>query len=404
MTVLRDIKVPRALLQAPDAFGGTVDGDCLRGDLHLGADTPRRLERSEPTTQPRLLIPALTEAHCHLDKCHSIDRMGAVGGDLAQAIEKQAADKELWTENDLRHRMALGLSALHRAGCRAVRSHIDWSTQAAPPLAWHVLGALAADHELSVQRAALTGIDQLADPDFCTSVAREVAQAEGGVLGAFVLFHPREEIERGLAHAFSAADRFGLALDFHVDEGLGTYNGLEAICDAALKTGFQGPILCGHAVSLIDRDGDDLARITDKLLRAGITVCALPTTNLYLQGRRDGTPDRRGVTRLKELHAAGVPIAIGSDNVEDAFCPVGQHDPRAALHLAVLTAHLDPPFGRWLPAVTHHAQRAMGLDPHHVDTAPADALQLCEATSTAQLVAAGTPLTSLTHHIEAFSP
>lgn len=404
MTVLRDILVPRDLLHAPGAFGGSHDGDCLRGDLHVGAGQRLRLAAAPRTKSPRLLVPALVEAHCHLDKCHSIGRLGPVGGDLEQAIRIQAEDKLRWTRSDLRHRMAQGLSELQSAGCAAVRSHIDWGVEAAPPVAWHVLGELAAECDMAVQRAALTGIDQLADAGFCDEVAREIANADGGVLGSFLLFHSPDDIAKGLRHAFAAADRYGLALDFHVDEGLGPFNGLEAICDAALASRFEGPILCGHAVSLMDRDASDLVRITDKLQRADVTVCALPTTNLYLQARCDGTPDRRGLTRLRELNAADVPIIVGSDNVADAFCPVGQHDPRAALHMAVLAAHLDPPFGAWLPAITLHAARALGLDAPYIDRAPPAMLRLTDATSTAQLLATHTPFTPFSQYLEAPLP
>jgi hypothetical protein len=81
-------------------------------------------------------------------------------------------------------------------------------------------------------------------------------------------------------------------------------------------------------------------------------VAALPATNLYLQGRNAGTPDRRGITRLHELTARGVEVVIGTDNVRDAFCPVGRHDPLHSLSLAVLAGHLDPPFGRHLRTIT----------------------------------------------------
>ena len=105
---------------------------------------------------------------------------------------------------------------------------------------------------------------------------------------------------------------------------------------------------------------DDFDRVAEKLVLAGIFVAALPTTNLYLQGRTEGTPDRRGLTRVRELTDAGVQVVVGSDNVADAFCPLGQHDPMAALKLAVLTGHLDPPFDRWLPLITTNAARALG--------------------------------------------
>ena len=86
-----------------------------------------------------------------------------------------------------------------------------------------------------------------------------------------------------------------------------------------------------------------------------------------MQGRTDGTPDRRGLTRLRELRDAGVPILVGSDNVGDSFCPLGAHDPMAALHLACLAGHLDPPLGRWLTSIATDAARALGLEATHIE-------------------------------------
>jgi len=142
----------------------------------------------------------------------------------------------------------------------------------------------------------------------------------------------------------------------------------------------------------MDRSADDFARIADKCARAGITICTLPITNLYLQGRTDGTPDRRGITRLHELRAAGVKVAVGSDNVGDAFCPLGAHDPRAALALASVMAHLDPPLGEWLPAITTDAATALGQKPVTVDGAQLSDLLTCDVAHTADLIAGRAPL------------
>jgi len=397
MTELRDVLVPVALLKDPAGFGGTRENDCLRGDLIIGKTHALGLRPAAPSDTPRMVIPALTEAHCHLDKCHSITRMGAVGGDLTTAAAAQAADKIHWTEEDLRKRMARGLEELVASGCNVARSHIDWSDTPEPPLSWHVLKALASEPSaVEVEAAALTDITQMADTQFCAQVAGQIAAQPNSVLGSFILFHDPKHIRDGLKNMFSAAEKYGLALDFHVDEALGDWNGLEAICDTAIETGFEGPILCGHTVSLMDRSPADFARIADKLLRARVHICALPTTNLYLQGRTSGTPDRRGLTRLRELHEAGVPIVVASDNVGDAFCPTGQHDPRAALHLAGLAAHLDPPMGHWLPAITTQARTALGRDPGYIETVGLADLRITDAASTAELVAGRSSLTPLT--------
>ncbi|QUJ75813.1 amidohydrolase family protein [Sulfitobacter albidus] len=386
------IAVPRSLLRAPDSFGGTRDGDCQRGAPVLRGGRIAGLTAADGPAP--LVIPRLTDPHCHLDKCHTLPRMGPVAGDLATAIEAQLADKQHWTEHDIRTRATQGLTEARAAGVGTLRSHVDWGDQTAPPLSWHVLRDLAQDaDDITLTLAPLTNIERMCDPATADAIARKVA-AVGGALGAFLMDQPARA--EGIAQMFRVAERHGIALDFHVDEGLGDVNGLEMVADAALACGFAGPVLCGHACSLMDRDADAFARIADKLARAGIAVCALPTTNLYLQDRRDGTPDRRGLTRLRELRAAGVRVLTGSDNVNDAFCPMGQFDPMAALHLAALAAHLDPPMGRWLPMITTHAREALGLDPGYVETLPLSELLLSDAADCATLVSGRARLWRLT--------
>ncbi len=384
---MTDVLVPTVFVSDPAHFGGVSSGDCLRGVPFV--KNGKLVALAPPVGDAaKVVLPPLVEAHCHLDKCHTIARIGQVGGDLAHAIQQQRADKTQWDEDDLRTRAMRGIAEAEANGCKSIRSHVDWGDTAAPPLSWSVLTECA-EEAGDLQLAALCGIGLWADPAFAAKMG-EILALTDGVAGAMVL--GQEKVAAGLANMFDIATRFGLMLDFHVDEGLGDFNGLEAIADLALETGFEGPILCGHAVSLMDREPQDFARIADKCARAGITVCTLPVTNLYLQGRTDGTPDRRGITRLRELRAAGVRVVVGSDNVGDAFCPLGAHDPRAALALACVTAHLDPPLGDWLAAITTDATRAIGRDPVMVDGAPLDTLLTCDADHTADLISGRAPL------------
>lgn len=400
--VVPDVLVPVSLLAEPDGFGGRRIGDCLGGDLLIrGGRAVRMLPGAREAAARFMVLPGLSECHVHLDKCHTISRMHGVGGDLQAAINAQSGDRRNWTREDLIARATRGLTELSDAGCVAVRSHIDWSygpDAATPPLAWHVLGELVEEMRgrVMLQLAALTGVDDLADADLALAIARTIAD-RNGVLGAFVLDQPNRRA--GIRNAFRAAEQFGLALDFHVDEGLGDgLDGLEIIADIAIETGFQGPILCGHACSLMNLAPSSLKRVADKLAQSGITVAALPATNLFLQGRTTGTPDRRGLTRIRELHAAGLPVVVGTDNVRDAFCPLGRHDPRHSLALAALAAHLDPPYGDYLPMITTSARAALGLAPIHVDGAAIGDLMMFDATSTSDLLASATgpgPLTGV---------
>jgi len=389
---LPGVGVPDSLLANARGFGGSPIGGLRCGTLILRDGRAERLDPDPALNRPsRIVLPGLVEAHVHLDKCHTVERCTDVGGDLAAAIQAQLRDKALWTETDLRNRAARGLVELRDAGARVVRTHVDWSSGPGhpdAPLAWAVLGELAeeaAQQGVTLQRAALTSIDEMADPDRAAHVTRIVAET-GAVLGSFLLHHP--ERKAGLRNLFALADRFGLPLDFHVDEGLDpNLDGLELIADVAEGTGFDGPVLCGHACSLASRSAEDVARIGDKLARRNIAVSALPATNLYLQGRRKGTPERRGITRLHELAERGVEIVIGTDNVRDAFCPVGRHDPLHSLSLSVLAGHLDPPFGPHLKTITSSARIALGLPDLRVDGAAASDLLVFETSSLSGLIA-----------------
>ncbi|MEM6305918.1 MAG: amidohydrolase family protein [Pseudomonadota bacterium] len=398
---IADVLVPRALVSDPAAFGGAVQGDCLRGDLILKAGQVAGLQAATGKGSARLVLPKLVEPHVHLDKCHTIDRLADVGGDLHAAIAEQWRDKQSWTAEDLRSRATRGLKELEAACCGTVRSHVDWShgqDAMQVPVSWSVLLECGQDSALDLQLSPLVGVEDFIQPGVAHFIADQTAQA-GAALGCFVNNQGRRA--EGIRQAFIAAAEAGVPLDFHVDEGLEPgLDGLDLIADTAQELGFEHPILCGHACSLMNLHGDALHRLAEKCARVPITVCALPTTNLYLQGRSDGTPDRRGITRIKELQRAGVPVIIGTDNVRDAFCPIGRHDPLASLALAALTAHLDPPTGDHLPMITTDAARALGRAPVFVDQAQARDLLISDAQSTSDLLAGSSPLTPLSTSIQ----
>lgn len=390
------IKVPRSLVADEERFGGRVDRDCLVGKPVVRDGTLAGLIPAEnKDTVAGIVTMRLIEAHCHLDKCHTADRLDTHDGTLPGAIAAQAADKINWTAQDIRERASRGLQELVDAGCGFVRTHIDCQLDPTDPermpLAWDVIGELAQDwrDRIVLQRAALLPLEAFADTTLSDRVARRIA-SDGGVLGAFVYDQPgRHDLIPRMVRA--AADA-GTGLDFHVDEGLSpTLDGLDVIAASVIELGFDGPVLCGHACSLMNLSGKALARRIDHIATAGLAIVTLPTSNLYLQSRGDGTPDRRGLTRVKELLSAGVPVAIGSDNVRDAFTPVGRHDPLAALSLGVLAAHLDPPLGQWLPCVTMHARYGIDRTQPFIEETPIGDLLLWDAQSTDRLLSGARP-------------
>lgn len=309
-------------------------------------------------------IPLPVEPHVHLDKTFTTGRAPLRKPGLFGAIDAMEDDKANWTEQDLRARIERGMAEAWANGVRGMRSHVDWSGPKAP-LAWEVMGQVAADwaDRLPLQRASLTALDELGDPDRARVIAGQVAR-DGGVLGAFLYRHG-EEADR-LKLIFDLAERHDLQLDFHVDEGLDPEaRGFDAIVAETARRGMAGRVLCGHACSLSIRSIADSTRAAEAAAKAGVALTIQPTANLYLQDMAFGrTPRRRGLAPAQELRAAGVSVMLGTDNVADPFVPFGVYDPLETLRLAWIAGQMAP--SDWVDAITTAPANALGLPPSRI--------------------------------------
>ncbi|VTU41052.1 Cytosine deaminase [Variovorax sp. PBS-H4] len=335
------------------------------------------------------LLSAFVDAHAHIDKNYTVQDVGAAEGSLFTAIERMAAHRASWTAETLRARMTRALDEAWRAGTRALRTHLDWIGDDAPA-SLAVFEALRAQwrDRVMLQFVALVPLDAYADPAAGERIAQAVHGA-GGVLGAFV--YRNEGIVHKLGRVFDLAQHYGLALDFHVDEGLDAdATGLRSIAQLAIARGWHGRVVCGHACSLSVQD-EGFARDTlAKCAEAGLHLVALPTTNLYLQGAWDRTPVPRGITRIREAAALGLRASLATDNVQDAFYPYGGYDLVETFGLGVQVAHLAPAVD-WLDAVTVSPARALGLpwDGRLAPGCPADLVLLAARDEYELLDAAG---------------
>ena len=111
---------------------------------------------------------------------------------------------------------------------------------------------------------------------------------------------------------------------------------MEILADETIKRGWQGRVTAGHTCALAAYDDHYAGYVIEKVKKAGINMITNPVTNLVLQGRNDKQPIRRGITRVKELLAAGVTVSFGQDCVKDTFYPFGSAD---MLQVALVTAH-----------------------------------------------------------------
>lgn len=348
---------------------------------HLDVHDARRPDAATDTPLPgAVLLPPLVEAHAHLDKAYTVHRAPPTAPGLLAAIEATQADSARWSADDLATRASRALHEAWTSGCGLLRTHLNWNGPERP-LAWDVIGEVAGAWApaLRVERVNISPLTLFDDAATAASIARQVAASPGGVLGAFVHSHQRSP--QALRRLFQLAAEHGLRIDLHADEELVPQaDGVALAAALTQEFGLHGRVACSHACALSVQDADTAARTLDAVATAGLTLITLPTTNLLLQDARTGrTPRLRGLTLVQEARARGIAVAVGSDNVQDAFCPQGRHDPLAAFGLAVLVGQLPAPLDEASRIACDASALGAGAPWSGWSGAPADALLLAPA-------------------------
>ncbi|HEX4699187.1 MAG TPA: amidohydrolase family protein [Actinomycetes bacterium] len=348
----------------------------------LAADVPDRVDG-----HGGLLLPAYVDTHIHLDKVLIRDQLAEHDGTLAGAIGSIHAAKRAYDVEDVRRRARSVIESSVLTGTTRLRSHVDVDTIGGlMPLQGVVAAARDCADIAEVQVIAFPQEGILRDPGAADLMA--VAMRSGAtVVGGMPHWERTEADQREHVRVcFDLAAAHDADVDMHVDEtDDGSVRTLAMVVAETERRGWQGRVTVGHVCALAAADDGYADEVIAGCARAGITVVANPVTNLVLQGRGDRGLVRRGTTRIRELMAAGVPVAFGQDCVQDGFYPFGRGD---LLEVALISAHaahlttLDEQLAALAAVTTTPARAFMGSGPAYgvVGGARAD-LQLYEAGS-----------------------
>lgn len=143
-------------------------------------------------------------------------------------------------------------------------------------------------------------------------------------------------------YAFALAKEFNRDIDCHCDETDDPLSRFTEVMAAdTIQQGWQGRVTASHCTAMHSYDNAYAFKLIRLLARAQVNVVANPFDNVVLQGRFDTYPKRRGITRVKELLAAGVNVALGHDSIMDPWFPLGRGDMLAAAQLALYLCHMS---------------------------------------------------------------
>jgi cytosine deaminase len=287
----------------------------------------------------RLCVPGFVEPHIHLDKVLLSDSSPVnVSGTLGEAIEILGGRKQTYETGDIIERAETIIRSAITHGVTRIRTHIDIDTGCGLT----AFDALCTVREIfadlvEIQIVAFPQKGIVGDPG-CEDLLREVMTKGADQIGGMPDNEPGpEESSEHVEIVFRIAKDFDVDVDMHIDESNDpAARTLEMLCSATLAHGYQGRVTAGQTCALAAYPDDYANKVIGLAAEARVNIITNPATNMILQGREDPHPKRRGITRVKELLAAGVNVAFGQDNLQDMFYPFGTDDP---LELAFLLGH-----------------------------------------------------------------
>ena len=285
----------------------------------------------------KLMIPPFVDPHVHLDSTMTAgDPEWNETGTLFDGIRIWSERKKMLSHEDVKQRaiQALKIQAAH--GLQFVRSHVDITD---PDLV-----ALKALIEVREEVKPWMTLQLVAFPQegilsFPGGKELMIKAAELGVdaIGAIPHFEfTREYSVESLHFAFEVAQKYNLLIDAHTDEiDDPASRGLETMATLALETGLKEKVTASHTTAMGSYNDAYVYKLMRLLKMSDINFVANPLINMYLGGRFDTYPKRRGLTRVKELDAEGINVAFGEDDIKDPWYPMGNGNMVDALHMGL---------------------------------------------------------------------
>lgn len=336
----------------------------------------------------RLLLPAMAEAHAHLDKAFLAETVPNPTGDLMGAILAMEAHRDRITVASTIERAERAARLIAANGATAIRTHADITEGCGTTSVEALITVRERVRDVvDIQVVALGGMPILG-PEGAEERALLRAAIEMGVDAVGGCPHLESDPVAATDLWMNAAADAGLPVDLHTDETLDpTRFALPYLADVVLRWGFPHGVTASHCVSLGMQPSHEQQRVAELVAEAGIHVVALPSSNLYLQGRDHQQAMPRALTAVKALREAGVDVAAGADNLQDPFNLVGRGDCLETASLMVMAGHLLPDDA--YHSVAGAARAALGLPV--AGTAPGEVadLVLVPAASVREAVAFG---------------
>ncbi|MCH3922018.1 cytosine deaminase [Limosilactobacillus sp.] len=288
-----------------------------------------------------LLLPPFVDSHVHLDATLTAGQPEwNESGTLFDGIRIWSERKQDLTKEDVKKRARKTIENMVGHGLQHIRSHVDVTDP-------HLIAAQALlelreelKDQVDLQLVAFPQEGILSYPH--GRELMEQAVKEGlDVVGGIPHFEFTTEYGWQSVHFLMAlADKYDRLVDVHCDEiDDPASRNLEVLATEALERGMKDRVTASHTTAMGSYNNAYTYKLFRLLKMSNINFVSNPLVNVHLGGRFDTYPKRRGVTRIKELTAAGINVSFGEDDIQDPWNPLGDGNMLDAVTMGVYIAH-----------------------------------------------------------------
>lgn len=307
--------------------------------VSVGDDSAGRLPSHVMDLRGYLLLPSLVEPHAHLRLTAPVPRPGEAGARTAPDRDRWVAAPADLAPTDVATRAWNGAARYLAAGTTAIRVHVDIGQESglrAAEALLEVRAGLAGILDIQIVAAASAPLTGLTG---ATSRARlrHALAAGADLAGAGPGFG--DETGRAVEALAIMAAGAGTGLDLHIGETSGVTPGSLARLTAIARAWFGYPLAVSHVASFGTKKREQ-RRTARSLADAGIGVVVVPRPAPGWPGAvvPGSSP---GSAVVRELLAAGVPIAAGGDGSLEPSGPADHADPLGTA-AGLVAARLTP--------------------------------------------------------------
>ena len=322
----------------------------------------------------RLLTPGFVNIHCHLDKCLTSSWADVWKGTRTgspQAIPSATSVKERFTEPDIVDRASRALTSSVIAGTTALRAFADVDT---------IGGVLAVKSLLRVKERFRGVLDMqvvafpqegLLRDEGAEELLEKSMELGADVVGGIPWYEKNgDAAARHTDIIFKIAKKHDRDIHTLIDDNTDpSSRNVEYLLQKSIREGYRGRVAASHCRGALDSPDDAYAKkIVGLAKKAGLTVVENSHISLFMYGRTDGHPVRRGVTRVGEFLEAGVNVAVAQDDIDDPYYPFGRGDMLELAFVMCHAAHLGAPreLESAFDMITYNPARGMRMERYGV--------------------------------------